>query len=354
MIIFILIMKESNKKNSSKQSLEKNKELNDTSIIVEISDKSIYKYNKKLIKSFIKMKDKPIYKSIFKNEMSWSLVKLLNRKIPNNMKYVNRLAKELQLIEYFNFSLVFLQVYQILTLAGDVPHIIRGSSGSCLLCYLLRITDIDPIKENICLSRFMHKDRASIPDIDIDFPHKYRDEIYLKVFKKWENKVARISNHIMYKERSALREAIREEGYRKMLRRGFKLEDIFDDKKQIRRVLKRSKELLNNFKCYSLHCGGIVIFNNKVPDNLVLKDFEIKNDKKGTQIWMNKEQVEDADMIKIDLLSNRGMSQLWDIDTTPIDNYSYEDKEVIKLLSSGNNIGLTQAESRGMMKILDY
>ena len=116
----------------------------------------------------------------------------------------------------------------------------------------------------------MQKKRQSIPDIDVDFPHNLRD-IYLKVFNKWKDKVARISNHIMYKEKSTIRQAIREEGYNKMVRRDFNLEDIFSDRKQIERVKKRSYELLNNFRCYSLHCGGIIIFPNKVPDNLVLK-----------------------------------------------------------------------------------
>ena len=156
----------------------------------------------------------------------------------------------------------------------------------------------------------------------------------------------------MYKEKSAIREAIRSEGYRKMIKRDFKLEDIFKNKEVRYRVKKKASSLINNFRCYSLHCGGIVIFRNNVPDNLVLRDFEIKNGETGKQIWMNKDQVEDADMIKIDLLSNRGISQLLDISKRPIDDYPYDDIKVMKLLRTGNNLGLTQAESRGMRKIL--
>ena len=142
---------------------------------------------------------------------------------------MDRLVKEFELIINFNFEEVFYQVYEILQLSKGVQHIIRGSAGSCLLCYLMGITNIDPIKENIALSRFMHKDRESIPDIDIDFPSNNRDEIYKKIFNNWENKVARISNHIIYKEKSALREAIRNEGYRKFVPRDYKLSDIFND-----------------------------------------------------------------------------------------------------------------------------
>ena len=102
-----------------------------------------------------------------------------------------------------------------------------------------------------------------------------------------------------------------------------------------------------------MHCGGIVIFRNNVPDNLFLRDFEIKQGETGKQIWMNKDQVEDADMIKIDLLSNQGISQLLDISKRPIDDYPYDDIKVMKLLRTGDNLGLTQAESRGMKDFND-
>lgn len=331
----------------------KNKEV--TEVIYEnttclsVKDKEVYKENKKLFKCYVKKNN---LDNILKVKDIKLLLKLCVRKLENKKKYVKRLYDEFTLIDYFGFTKVFLQVYEILELAGDIPHIIRGSSGACLLCYLLAITDIDPIKESICLSRFMHKERQSIPDIDIDFPHNLRDDIYLKVFNKWKDKVARISNHIMYKEKSAIRQAIREEGYNKMVRRDFNLEDIFSDRKQIERVKKRSYELLNNFRCYSLHCGGIIIFPNKVPDNLLLKDFDIKDGETGKQIWMNKKQVEDADMIKIDLLSNRGISQLLDISKKKMIDYDKTDLNVYKIFEDGLNLGLTQAESRGMRKIL--
>ena len=48
-----------------------------------------------------------------------------------------------------------------------------------------------------------------MPDIDIDFPHNLRDEVFLKLQLTWPNQVARISNHVMWHEKSALREALR-------------------------------------------------------------------------------------------------------------------------------------------------
>lgn len=313
-------------------------------------DKEIF-YNDELFNNNLRTINNYCDNKIINNDSIILLIKTLSREIYNDKKYIDRLVKEFELIINFNFEEVFYQVYEILQLSKGIPHIIRGSAGSCLLCYLMGITNIDPIKENIALSRFMHKDRESIPDIDIDFPSNIRDEIYKKIFNNWENKVARISNHIIYKEKSALREAIRNEGYRKFVPRDYKLNEIFDDDKKIDNVKKRAKELLGKLRCYSLHCGGIVIFKNNVPDNLLLKEYNIDKCFKGKQIWLNKDQVEDANMIKIDILSNRGLSQLCDISDKPIIEYDVSDERTFELFSNGENIGLTHSESRAMMKV---
>ena len=317
---------------------------------IEICDKKVYDYNLGVIDKY---KDKyPQYEEVYNNENINVLLKILKRKINDDVKYFKRLYKEFDLILKFNFENVFYQVYEILKLSDGIPHIIRGSAGSCLLCYLMAITNIDPIKECITLSRFMHKDRQDIPDIDIDFPSNRRDEIYKRIFTKWENKVARISNHIMFKEKSAYREAIRNEGYRKFVPREYNLNDIFDDQEKVAKIHENVKKMVGNFRCYSLHCGGIVIFPTNVPDNLLLKEYEIdKTGFKGKQIWMNKDQVEDADMIKIDVLSNRGLSQLWDISNKPIIEYSLNDEKTLDIFRNGDNIGLTHSESRAMMKV---
>ena len=339
-------------KNTTEEQLNLNKkdtQTNYTNLINEdIFTKNMEIINRRLSRNKRRRK-------IFENEKNQKILKICKNVMVDKNRYVLRLCEEFKLIEEFGFHEVFLQVCEILYLSKNIPHIIRGSAGSCLLCYLLGITDIDPIKEKITLSRFMHELRDDIPDIDIDFPAHLRDEIYKKIFNNWEGQVARISNHIMYAEKSAFREAIRQKGYRKFVPRDYKLEDIFNDKKIVEEVKQIAKKLIGNFRCYSLHCGGIIIFRNKVPDNLYLKNFMLGSKKsenkfEGTQIWMNKNQVEDAGMIKIDVLSNRGISQLMCISDKPIDDYPMDDK-VFKLFADGNNIGITHAESRGMRKI---
>ena len=72
----------------------------------------------------------------------------------------------------------------------------------------MKITHMDPIKLNINLTRFMHERREDLPDIDIDFPAHRRNEIYERIFKRYRNRVAvQIFDHVMYKHKSAVKEA---------------------------------------------------------------------------------------------------------------------------------------------------
>jgi DNA polymerase III alpha subunit len=294
------------------------------------------------------------YKYLLDDDNAKILLSLIKKEIPQNDIYINRLFKEIKLIIQFNFTEVFLQVSMILELTKGIPHIIRGSAGSCLLCYLMDITNIDPIKENITLSRFMHKNRKDIPDIDIDFPSHLRDEIYKKIFAEWENRVARISNYVLYKQKSALREAIRQEGYRKRIPKNFEITDFFSDTNKIDAINKKKNELLGKMRCYSLHCGGIVIFNEKVPEDLILTRKSISKDNNNNivQIKLNKDDTEKQNYIKIDILSNRGLSQLMGISLNKSFNeYPLDCPKTLEIFKNGNVIGLTHSESRAMYKV---
>ena len=63
---------------------------------------------------------------------------------------------------------------------------------------------ISPGKYNISFARFINQYRDTLPDIDFDFPHYLRDEVFLKLFQKWGHRVARISNHNYYHEKISL------------------------------------------------------------------------------------------------------------------------------------------------------
>ena len=287
---------------------------------------------------------------IMENPIAKNIIGKFTRKCPKNLTYLNRLVTEFNVIINKNFYEYILQVVELLDLVSDIPHIIRGSAGSSLVCYCLAITNIDPVADNVSFARFLNESRDTMPDIDFDFPHNRRDEVFQRINTHWPERVARISNHVMYQEKSATREAIRQaqikhEGKSKFIPRAKCNTKHFNKWKL--EINETKKELIGTMRCYSLHCGGIVIYDDKVPNDLKLTDTRTSN-----QIKYNKEDVAKSGLFKIDILSNRGLSQLFDVNNQALELYPPEDYNITKMFTNGFNIGLTFAESPAMRKIL--
>ena len=269
---------------------------------------------------------------------------------PNKIVYKKRLTKELNLIKEKKLESYLFRAVEILKMTNYIPHVTRGSCGSSLVCYLLGISNVDPIVNNIKFERFLNDYRNNLPDIDFDFPHFLRDEVFLKLELKWPGQVARISNHVHWHEKSAVREAIRKLGISKKIPK----EDIQDYIKSLSKedqnyIKTYVKEISDTFRHYSLHCGGIVFFHDGIPDDIVLK----KEEKTLSQIIYDKNDISKQKNFKIDILSSRGISQLIGICGKKIDflDCPYDEK-TYNMLQSGDNIGVTLAESPLMRKAM--
>ncbi len=262
------------------------------------------------------------------------------RELPNDKKYEDRLAEELDIIAKLGFAKHFLRVVEILNLTNDIPHITRGSAGSSLICWLLGISDVDPIAEHIPLSRFMNPKREDLPDIDLDFPHWKQETVMNRIFKKWAGQSARVSNYVTYKEKSARREAAKRLGAKGKLKRNFKFEEVVPEFVQDAERL--SNKLMGKKRCISKHCGGILIFDTKVPKSLINGE---------NQILLDKYETEDLEHFKIDILANRGLSQLWEISNKNLLDYPETDEATSELLCEGDVLGVTQAESPAMKRL---
>lgn len=295
------------------------------------------------------------------------------RKPPPLPLYSQRLEEEFTLIDKFGFTKVFQQVYEIIRIARSlkIPHIIRGSSGSSLVCFLMGITEIDPLHYNLELARFMNNGRTDLPDIDIDVPYNRRDELYQKIEEQWPNKVARISNHVTYGEKVAKRESAKEvylekvspnpelrsnqekQRLRSLGYKRFSVEKVLPEAEDQERVKQMTKQKTGTLKHYSKHCGGIVIFEEEgsIPEELLL---ETQTQDLLPQIRLNKDQTEEQGFIKIDILSNRGLAQLVEAQLVPKSLLDYPERDGLteRLLSRGENIGITFGQSRGMRKLL--
>ena len=332
---------------------------NDTVEIVNIND-DFNKIKSKFIRkiNYYKIKNNDINNINYSDIISY--LKIINSSTNDNSesKYIRRFVEELELLNKKQLIPYLLNAVEILDLANEnnIPHVTRGSCGSSYICYLLGISHVDPIKYNISFARFLNDFRDKLPDVDFDFPYNLRDDIFMKIELKWVGKVARISNHIYYHEKSALREALRSIGIRKMIPK-YEIEDFVNklptaDKRQVKKV---QKGLIDTFKCYSLHCGGIIFYPSGIPEDVILEE---KKNNLLTQVKLDKRDVSKNANSKIDILSSRGLSQLYEIYQETLDtkliNFEEEisDSSITKMLSNGNNIGLTLGESPLMRKTM--
>ena len=262
------------------------------------------------------------------------------RPVPPGTEYQERLVEEFELILNLRFTEYFLQICDIIDLTTDITHMTRGSAGSSLICYLLGITDVDPIKWKIPVARFMNPLRDDLPDVDIDFEHWRQGEVMNRIFKKWPGKTARLSNYVTYKPKSARREAAKRLGAAGRLPRGFTYESVGVDPVEAKRI---ERKLLGKKRCISKHCGGIVMFTRQLPKSLISAD---------NQILLDKHEVEDLEHLKVDILANRGLSQLLEIDPhTALEDYPEYDEAAAKLLCRGDVLGVTQGESPAMRRL---
>lgn len=304
---------------------------------------------KLIIEENEKDKDTDYYDNRYEIE---DIKKLFIREIPDDEVYINRLNYELEMIYRKNLISHLIQAIDILKITNNIPHVTRGSCGSSLVCYLLGISHVDPVKNNIKFARFLTEYRNNLPDIDLDFPHNMRDEVFLKIELKWPGKVARISNHVYFHDKSAIRQAIRNAGIRKFIGKNDLIKEIAKLPKETQNfIIQEKKRLDNTFKCYSLHCGGIVYFPEGIPNDLLLQP---EGKKTGIlhQIHSNKIDISKKQNFKIDILSSRAISQLYEINgykDINFEDYKY-DKKTFDMLSRGDNIGLTLAESNLMRK----
>ena len=278
--------------------------------------------------------------------MIQSLTQLFEKPCPDKKEYKDRVNQELEIIKAKNFTETYHQVHTIIQIIkrNNSLWLLRGSGASSLVAYLMGIHDIDPIKENIHLERFLNWTREDQPDFDIDVPYDIRDFILQQISEEYPGMVSRISNRVMYSEKTALREAIRRCGYRKFVPKYFKIEKIFKDVKTQEKCYRIAHNLLGKQKNWSKHCGGIVIWKDGIPKDMILKE---------NQIAVDKYDVEENNWIKIDLLCNRGLAQLRELDPVrKVCDYPIDDKLTSELLCKGDVLGLTQSESRTMRKAI--
>lgn len=302
-----------------------------------------------------------------------------NKNLKKN-DYLKRVNYEFKIISDMSFESYFLMVEDIVNFAKKNKIIVgpgRGSAAGSLIVFLLNITEIDPIKNNLIFERFLNPMRISMPDIDIDFEDTRRDEVLQYIVKKYGyDKVASIITFQTFKARLALKDAFRiydinsteankvtklvldtkslEESYQK--NKEFKY--LIEGNENYKKAFEFAKKIEGLVRQFSTHAAGVVISNEKIDKFVPIQNGYNENILQ-TQYSMN--YLEINGLIKVDILGLRNLSFLKEIleriakeygKNIDLKNIDFTDQNVYKLFQDGNTAGIFQFESPGMIRLL--
>ena len=242
-------------------------------------------------------------------------------------RYDERLKRELDLIKLKDFESYFIIVADLVVYAK--MHMLvgpsRGSSAGSLVCYLTRITEIDPIPANLFFERFIDESRKDLPDIDIDFPGLKRDMIFKYMAEQYTH-VANIGTIQQFQPKSALIHVCKKLGIPGVATAGIKaamierssgdarandcLQDTFDTTKAGQELVKmypdvvRSSKLEGHASHTGKHAAGLMVCNEPLENYCTITDL-------GTA-QVDKSSAEKLNLLKIDVLGLRTLDILED------------------------------------------
>ncbi|WP_169910954.1 DNA polymerase III subunit alpha [Evansella clarkii] len=292
-----------------------------------------------------------------------------------------RLDFELKVIDQMGYNDYFLIVADFMNYAhrqGILTGPGRGSAAGSLTAYVLKITDIDPLKYGLLFERFLNPERVSMPDIDIDFPDNRRDEVIHYVKEKYgKNHVAQIITFGTLAAKAAIRDAGRVLGIdsgtidkvakNMPSRPNLKLNAAVEESQALSRMIEENDELKELFRIAgdieglprhsSVHAAGIVMSSQPLTDTVPLQ--EGHEGMSLTQFPMG--DLEELGLLKMDFLGLRNLSflervikmvQLTRGETIRLEELSFNDPDTFKLLGRGETNGVFQLESSGMKNVL--
>jgi DNA polymerase-3 subunit alpha len=295
--------------------------------------------------------------------------------------YKDRLTYELSVIKRMNFSDYFLIVWDFMRYAHEKKILTgpgRGSAAGSLVAYVLKITDVDPIKHRLLFERFLNPERITMPDIDIDFPDTRRDEVIDYVANKYGKiHVAQIITFGTLAAKAAIRDVGRVMGaspnetdiISKQIpsRPGITLTDAMKESPTLQKAINENelyKKIIDTAlkieglpRHASTHAAGIVLSDQPLTNIVPIQNGQ--QEVYLTQFSM--EYLEELGLLKMDFLGLRNLSLIenvtkliqhgegYSVDLTKI---SYQDEKTFALLSNGDTTGVFQLESEGMRSVL--
>ncbi|MCL2707911.1 MAG: DNA polymerase III subunit alpha [Defluviitaleaceae bacterium] len=291
-----------------------------------------------------------------------------------------RLDYEIGTIIGMGFVDYFLIVWDFIKFARDNSVMVgpgRGSGAGSIVAYCLRITDVDPIRYDLPFERFMHSERVSMPDFDIDFCYERRQEVIDYVIEKYgADHVSQIITFGTMAARAATRDVGRalamayadvdrvakmiplmlEMTIEKALGMNPDLKKAYDEEDDTRELLDMSMRLEGLPRHASTHAAGVVICDKPVSEYIPLN---INDGVVTTQF--PKDTVEELGLLKMDFLGLRTLTvirkALDEIERghgrhVDFDQMEYDDPNVYEIISQAKTEGVFQLESPGMKSLM--
>jgi len=285
-------------------------------------------------------------------------------------RVLKQLAHELDIIERAGLAGYFLIVWDIIQFAraNGIRCQGRGSAANAIVAYLLAITQIDPLQHNLLFERFLSEDKFTMPDIDIDFAADRREEVIQYVYQRYgAAHTAMVCTVVTYQARSALRDLGKALDFPLPVVEGLlkaidthsctaAADHLLQQAEAANHPLRLLAELLRQIdgcpRHLSIHSGGMLITGLPLDEVVPLEPATMPG--RVVCQW-NKESVEDAGLIKIDLLGLRTLGLITEVVTqtgVDIDAIPLDDPNVYHRLQTGDTIGAFQVESRAQQQML--
>lgn len=296
----------------------------------------------------------------------------------NRAEYIKRVEGELDVIISKGFVDYFLVTSDIVRWAKDHKIPVgpaRGSAAASVVCYLLRITEVDPVQHpHMLFERFIDPSREEAPDIDLDFDDERRYEIFEYAARKYgQENVGNIANFTRYRGKNSLDDVARAhhipvwevDKIKNLIiersggdsRVNDSLEDTFDTFPVAKEVMDRFPALSNairlegNYRSMGVHAAGLVISNNPINDYCATYTRTVAG-RVASVVAYDKKDASYLGMLKQDILGLTTMGmirhalEIIDMDLEDLYRVPLTDERTLKAFQRNDVIGIFQFEGR--------
>jgi DNA polymerase-3 subunit alpha len=300
----------------------------------------------------------------------------------------DRVDQELDVIARMGFAGYFLIVWDLIRFARESGIRVgpgRGSAAGSVVSYALRITDLDPLRYGLIFERFLNPGRKQMPDIDMDFDERRRDEVIRYVAGKYgSDRVAQIITFQTIKGKQGIRDAARVLGFPAsvgdrlckmyppaVLGREHRIDVALDVAPELREAYEKepeAKEIVETARALeglrredSVHAAGVVIGDAPLVNYLPLKlSKDSRDDSRRIVTQFDMHGVEKLGLLKMDFLGLRNLSVIEDTlallrrlgIALDVDHVPLDDPAVYGMLQRGDTTGVFQLESPGMRQLI--